>query len=284
MTTLQAPRAATLPQTGPELAATVSRHELDALLALLRGLDDEAWDAPTDCTGWSVRDIVKHVAGAFEEAARLRVMLRHNLTAGRRHPGRDFVDALNQLQLEDRVDRTPRMLVDELAVIGPAGIRGRRRLPGMVRRIRVPAKGGLPPGSTLAYLNDVIYPRDLWMHRVDVSRATGAHLVPTTAEPEVVRQVVRDLDRAWDGPTFTLTLTGHGAGSWLVGAGSPQAEVTGDAVDVMRLLSGRADVVTLTGTGDPQARDRLHHDACRVLTGDAPGSRALTGRCRRRTG
>jgi uncharacterized protein (TIGR03083 family) len=257
MTTLQTPRAATLPQTGPELAATVTGHELDALLALLRGLDDEAWDAPTDCTGWSVTDIVKHLAGAFEEAARLRVMLRHSLTAGRRHPGRDFVDALNQMQLDDRADDSARQLVDELALIGPAGIRGRRRLPSMVRRIRVPAKGGLPAGSTLGYLNDVIYPRDLWMHRVDVCRATGTDLACTEAESEVVRQVVRDLDRSWDGPTFALTLTGHAAGTWLVGAGSPESEVTGDAVDVMRLLSGRTATADLVSTGDQRARDRL---------------------------
>ncbi|MDQ2815734.1 MAG: hypothetical protein M3Z75_28785 [Actinomycetota bacterium] len=43
-------------------------------------------------------------------------------------------------------------------------------------------------------------------HRV---LATGNPLAVTAAENEVVAQVVRDLDRGWTGPAFTLT--GHGA-------------------------------------------------------------------------
>ena len=123
-----------------------------------------------------------------------------------------WLDALNQCQLDDRADRNPGDLAAELARAGPAAVRARRRMPALLHRRAVPAKATLPAGATFAYLLAVIANRDLWMHRVDIALATGNPLAVTAAENEVVAQVVRDLDRGWTGPAFTLTLTGHGAG------------------------------------------------------------------------
>lgn len=78
---------------------------------------------------------------------------------------------------------------------------------------------GVPRGAAFGSLADVIYNRDLWMHRVDIARATGKPLAATAAGAGVVAQVVRNLDRGWARPAFMLTLTGH-AGAWQI-AGQP---------------------------------------------------------------
>jgi hypothetical protein len=133
----------------------------------------------------------------------------------------------------------------------------------MLRRTPLPAFAGLRAGARLAYLLDVVYVRDVWLHRVDLQRATGVEMPVTMAEGEVVAQVVRDLDLEWLGPAFVLELTGRGGGRWTVGAGEPVATVTDDAVALMRLLSGRSDECALATVGAPDVAERLR--ASRVV-------------------
>src|SRR5512140_3168102 len=58
----------------PDMQAMASdvQAEHDDLLALLRALPDEQWDAPTTAPGWSVRDQVTHVA-VFDDVARMAI-------------------------------------------------------------------------------------------------------------------------------------------------------------------------------------------------------------------
>jgi uncharacterized protein (TIGR03083 family) len=252
------------PMPAPERAAEVALGELDAFLALLRELTPEEWHSPTDCTGWAVRDVVAHVAGALEEGARVRAQLRRVLLAPRRHPTMSRLDAINQMQLDDRRGAGCEQLLREVSVLGPKAARARRRMPRVVRRRAVPDGFSLPPGSTFGYLLDVIYPRDLWMHRVDVARATGRRLRRTDTEADVVAQVVSDLAGGWDGPRTTLTLTGHGAGTWVLAGvgqahdgGAPSATLEADAVELCRLLSGRPGSPAVTASGDPRAQHTL---------------------------
>ena len=56
-------RAADLPQTGRDRAAQIASEELSALLEMLPGLTPARWRQPTDCAGWTVRDIVAHLPG-----------------------------------------------------------------------------------------------------------------------------------------------------------------------------------------------------------------------------
>ncbi len=130
-------------------------------------------------------------------------------------------------------------------------------MPRPLRALPIPSGFGLPPGSTFGYLVDVIYPRDLWMHRIDIARASGRELSPTTTEADVVAQVVRDLAETWEGPATTLSLTGNGAGTWTLGTGASQASLVADAVEVCRMLSGRPASPSVSLTGDPEAERRL---------------------------
>jgi len=41
------------------------RAERDAMLAIAHGLSDEEWNAPSDCEGWAVRDVVAHMASVL---------------------------------------------------------------------------------------------------------------------------------------------------------------------------------------------------------------------------
>jgi uncharacterized protein (TIGR03083 family) len=243
---------ATLSPPLPDRAHEVFLGELGAFLALLDDLAPAEWDLPTDCTRWSVRDMVAHVAGAMDEGAHVHVLVRHLVIGRRRYPDLCPLDGLNEVQIDDRRQATPQDLLTQLADLGPRAARARRRMPRLLRGRRLPSSTGLPAGSTLGYLVDVIYARDVWMHRIDVARATGRDLAFTTTEADVVAQVVRDLSETWDGPVTRLVLTGHGAGAWTLGTGDLEATVEADAVEVCRMLSGRdaAPEIRVTGTAE----------------------------------
>lgn len=243
-------RAAALPQTSRVAAEENATAEYAALLAQVRVLTPEDWAAQTDCTEWTARELVAHVAGASEEAVRTGRNLAHMGRAVgrlRRDSSRDLAAHVCDIQIERRAAMSTSELVADLERWAKDAPRARRRQPALMRTVPLPGFAGLRPGARLGYLFDVIYTRDLWMHRVDLARATGQPMPASSAEGEVVTQVVRDLDLEWTGPPFELALTGRGAGEWVVGEGQPAGRVTGDSVDVLRSLSGRAGEVRLEG-------------------------------------
>ncbi|MDQ6934567.1 MAG: maleylpyruvate isomerase family mycothiol-dependent enzyme [Actinomycetota bacterium] len=220
-------------------AVSVAEAEYAALLTMLRALPEAEWERPTDCTGWTVRDIVAHVAGAADEAVHLTVQGRHMFKAKTRDRKMALVDSLSKQQIADREQRTNSEILNELAVLATRAPKARSRVPMPMRRMALPDPAR-QPGDSMGYLLDVIYPRDVWMHRIDISRATGCEMSDSGAEDVVVAQVVRDLQRAWRGAPFTLTLTGRGAGSWPIG-GENGGVLVADTVDLCRLWSGRSD-------------------------------------------
>jgi uncharacterized protein (TIGR03083 family) len=58
----------TTPATEPDLMRTIAAERQD-LADLLSELPDEAWDAPTLCAGWRVRELVAHVTMPFRYGA-----------------------------------------------------------------------------------------------------------------------------------------------------------------------------------------------------------------------
>ena len=57
------------PTRSPELAARLLLAERDALLPVLRRSPADAFDRPTVCTGWSVRDVLAHCGSALTRVA-----------------------------------------------------------------------------------------------------------------------------------------------------------------------------------------------------------------------
>ncbi len=225
-----------------EQACAMAEAEYAALLGMLGNLDEAQWGAVTECAPWTVRDLVAHLTGAAEEAVRLRVQLRHLREARRQIGSADFVDVLNAQQLADRVDADSTELLAELADLAKRAPRARMRTPRFVRRRPLPPEAGGQAGDTMAYLIDVIYTRDLWMHRIDIARATGCELTPSGAEQTIVEQILRDLDRGWSHAPLNLGLSGRVRGTWTIGGAAADApSVAVDTLAACRLWSGRGD-------------------------------------------
>jgi uncharacterized protein (TIGR03083 family) len=237
--------AARLPQTDPHQAAGIGQAEGGATLALLRALGDGDWRRPTDCTEWDVRALVAHLVAQCEDSIRPGTLLRRELVGRRRYPGRTAVDAHMAVGVDDHRKASGPELVERFALLWPRAVRARRRRPGFLRRLKI--NSGIPgqPRWPVAYLLDVIGNRDLWMHRVDLARATGRPLVIGDQDQQIVAQVIRDLAQAWSAAPVALELTGRAGGCWLLGASDPVAVVRADAVAYLRTLSGRGDDVAL---------------------------------------
>jgi uncharacterized protein (TIGR03083 family) len=233
--------ASRLPRTDRDQAALIGEAEGRAALALLRQLGDRDWQRPTDCTEWDVRTLVSHLLAQCEDGLRLGTMLRRELVGRRRYPGKSGVDAHMAAQVHDHLAEPGPELVERFGVLWPRAVQARRRRPGALRRIKV--SSGVPgmPRFSIGYLLDIIYNRDLWMHRLDLARAAGQPFAVADHDRHIVEQVVRDLALGWSAAPVALELTGPAGGEWLIGSGEPAALVRADAVACMRSLAGRDD-------------------------------------------
>jgi uncharacterized protein (TIGR03083 family) len=227
-------------------AMELTAAENARLLAQLRGLTERQWQAPTDCTGWSVRDIVVHLIASAQAQANPLEFARQALT-GRRLTaeigGHHWVDGLNEAQLRARRQWTPAELPELWARHSAAALKARRRMPAPVRALPL-----LPIGTGLGvhigwqpigYLFDMGFTRDVWTHRIDIARAAGI-------EPELSREhdgrIIADILAEWSrrhGQPYSLVLTGPAGGQFTSGAANDAQTV--DAVEFVRILSGRAE-------------------------------------------
>jgi len=225
-------------------AAEVADAELTAFQDVVSALDGPDWDRPTESAGWSVRDIVAHVAGQYEELARLGTFLRRLRAAKRRYPDRIALDGHNQVQIDELAGRSPAQLTAHLARFGPKGLAAVRRMPGFVRRLPSTLFFPAPPlpDRRMSYLFDVLTARDTWMHRLELVRATGQQWRPQPHDGDVVAQVIRDLDHGWRSKPIELTLTGPAGGTWTIGAGPAVDRANADAIAAMLHLSGRGNL------------------------------------------
>ena len=217
----------------------LAETETARLAAVLRSLDDEAWAAPTDCPLWDVRAMAGHVLGMVETFSSLRSFAR-DMRAGAKAAGDGpFIDGLTAVQVQAHAGLSRSELIDRLETRGPvqAAWRGSRHL---MRQIRTTEDGPDGPETWKAgYLFDIILTRDTWMHRVDITRATGT---PMELTPDHDGRIVADVVAEWarrHGQPFTLRLTGPAGGAWASGTGGEDIEM--DAVELCRILADRAD-------------------------------------------
>lgn len=224
------------------VAMRLAGTEYDRVVALLATLTPEQWSAPTDCPAWDVRAMAGHMLGMAQMAATLREMIRQQAGSLRRakRDTTDALTALTALQVDKNAALTPGELVDEMRRIGPKAAKARRRSPGFIRARAMPGLqdvGDHQEAWTFGYVLDVILTRDPFLHRIDITRATGA---PMRAEPAHEGVIVDDVVREWagrHGAPYQLVLTGRAGGRWSRG----DAEcVELDAFEFCRMLSGRA--------------------------------------------
>lgn len=245
-------------------AAEVATRANVRLIEVLARLDEEAWHEPTECTGWDVAAVVGHVIGAGRACASFRESMRQQRW-GRRHAARydgNSLDAVNDLQVREHAMLSPGQRIDALREVAPAAVRGRMRIPAALRYTSVPmdpggsTASGMPPRLRLGHLMDVVYTRDVWLHTVDIARATSTPLEPEAAlDGRIVEDVVAEWARR-HGEPVRLALTGSAGGRFHQGTAGPRMEL--DAVAFCRILSGRAEPAEVDASGiAPAAADLL---------------------------
>ena len=204
-------------------------------------LESGDWDRPTPCEGWTVTDLARHLVGALRSAASLRETASLQLATAKRAKatGELEVDAMTAIQVERASDLDGPQIVTELQRLVDRAVRGRRRLPGFVRRrASIPVEmGSIAERWTLEYFLGCILTRDAWLHRIDLADAVGG----TPHLDDRDRAIVGDVAVEWarrHGEPVELRLTGPAGGRLSVGTGSP--EITIDAVEFCRVVSGRS--------------------------------------------
>ena len=223
--------------------------EYERLLALVDDLAEQDWSSPTDCTGWDVRAMLGHLLGMLEMLADHTETTRQATAAAqaKQRSGGLWLDALTALQVAEHASWSTAQLISGLHETAPRALAARRATTAELRA--APYATDFPGERvwTLGYLLDVIHTRDPWLHRVDISRATGRDLVLSAEhDGRIVCDVVADWASRHRQP-FTLRLTGPAGGRYAVGTvgtvgtvGDSGPEIEVDAIEFCRILSGRA--------------------------------------------
>ena len=235
-----------IPRMSHREAMAITAVENARLGEALAGLDDAHWGLPTDCTGWDVRALVVHVIASAEAQASPLEFVRQ-LRAGRSLTaeigGTHWVDGLNEAQLRARAGLSVASLPALWAKASAAGLATRTKMPAPLRALPV-----LPLGEALGtdlgwkpigYLFGIGFTRDVWMHRVDLARATRRPMA-LTAEHD--GRIIADIVAEWatlHSDPFTLHLSGPAGGTYRRSNGGEVVEM--DAVEFCRVLCGRAE-------------------------------------------
>lgn len=223
------------------------RTEYARFLALLRSLDDADWNRPTDCTRWDVRTVAAHVVTWAETMTipQLLSVQRRGRKLARDVEGGEL-DGMNELLVRESANATGPYIVARLQRVVPRSVAARASVPAPMRKF--PVELGDAKVS-LGFVNDHIYTRDTWIHRVDVSRATGRQM-PLTVDHD--GRIVEDIVADWagrHGHPYHLVLDGPAGGDFSAGSGGEEHRL--DAVEFCRLVSGRGTASGLLTTRVP---------------------------------
>lgn len=221
----------------PQEAAEICATEYARLIQLLRALAPDELALPTDCTRWSIRDIAGHLAGAAENTGVVTMMplAVRGLMAQRSQRLPELVDGMNEVQIRAHADDTPAQLVNVLVAAAPRQAALRRHPHWYGQLVRFPTMGQM---LSMRELYVRVLNRDLWIHRVDICRASARAIELT---PDHDGRLVEDVVAAWAArhrKPFRLHLTGPAGGTFAQGSDGDELHV--DAVEFCRVVSGRA--------------------------------------------
>lgn len=140
-------------------------HEAtEAILTLAPQLADADWGRPTDCPGWTVKDVMSHLAHLETELSRTEQ------TSCDRAGATEVAAAYTAAGIEARRDRTPAELIDELAEAVQLRSGRLTHLPDDPSALAPITPGGIPWSWDTLLRNRSI---DAWVHEQDIRRATG---------------------------------------------------------------------------------------------------------------
>ncbi|MDQ1647948.1 MAG: hypothetical protein QOG60_5 [Frankiaceae bacterium] len=196
--------------------------ERAALADDLAGVDGAAWDTPSLCPGWTVRDVTAHmIATAEMTPPRFVAKMARNGFGFQRMVARDIA--------ANRGD-SPAAELKHLRAV-------RDRRTG-------------PPGPTPSWLGETI------VHAEDIRRPLGiTHAYPTEALVRVAdfykgSNLLIGAKKRIDGVTLQAS-----DAEWSTGTGP---EVTGPMLSLLLVMTGRgAALADVTGPGVPTLRERI---------------------------
>jgi uncharacterized protein (TIGR03083 family) len=226
-----------IPALGRSEAMRLAATEYQRFGDLLRQLDGTDWSQDTDCDRWTVKHIASHIVAMAHAMSSFREYFRQQKASKplREKEGLSNFDAWTEYQALAFFDGDPSDLIRRYSDAVPQALKVRGRT-SPARLIRMPDK--TYGWMSIAGLRDDILTRDVWMHRVDISRATDRDLVLNAEhDGRFVANIVRDFAKRWKRP-FTLFLEGPAGGTYVNGSGGEEYRL--DAIEFCRILSGRS--------------------------------------------
>jgi uncharacterized protein (TIGR03084 family) len=230
-------------------AVTALVDEQHALDDHLDGLDDRGWAAPSRCAGWSVSDVVLHLAQTNEMAV---ASLEGTMP--------QFLERMAEgLPPAADVDAGAAAMVERERGAPPADVRA--RWDASVAALR-DGFAATDLGARVTWVVGELSVRTLattrlaetWIHGGDVAVASGPLPAPTDRLWHIARLAWRTVPYAFaragrpaPGPVV-FDLVGPGGAAWRFGADAgeaggdgPVTTVRGDAVDLCLVAGQRAD-------------------------------------------
>lgn len=221
---------ASLPDPLEALAA-----EGEQLGTLLSGLSDEQWAHPSACAGWTISDVVLHLAQTEEAVVATTTGGTFQVPAG-----------------------VEGSTVDEVMAGWVNAERG--KAPGAVlerwktaHRAAVKALGEADPGTSVAWAAAPLKPRTLattrlsehWIHAQDIAEPLGADYPDSDRLWHIARLAHRTTPYAYmragrdDPPSVYLELEGPDGDAWTFGEAGADVTVAGPASDFCRVAGRR---------------------------------------------
>ncbi len=237
-------------------AVSEQQAELDALVA---GLDDAGWAQPSGCAGWSISDVVLHLAQTNEMA-----------TASARGELESVMQRMyDGLRPATDIDDGAALVVEKERGAPAAEVHARWQT--SCRGLRE-ALLACDPSDRLTWVAGQLAARTLgttrlaetWLHTGDIADGLGVELPPTDRVAPVARLAWRTIPYAFQragreppGPV-AFRLTAPNGGAWDHGDEDAPTRITGSGYELC-LVAGqrlRADETSLVGEG-PRAHEVL---------------------------
>jgi uncharacterized protein (TIGR03084 family) len=229
---------------------TALRSQLDELEGLLAPLDEAAWETPSACPGWSIADVVLHLAQTNEMAeASARGALDEAAGSWERAEGETVDDVAGSAvergrgvpatEIHDRWRAGADTMVDAFAEVGPDE--------------RVWWVVGDMAARTLATTRIA----ETWIHTEDVAIGLGVDPPGTDRPWHICRPVHRTLPYAFERADRTapgavrFALTAPSGEPWSFGDDDAPTVIEGPALDLCRVAGQRltAAETGLRGSG-----------------------------------
>lgn len=140
------------------------RESADAVIALGSDLSEADWSTPTDCPGWTVKDVVAHVAHLEVD------MCRADQGSFQSSGAQEVVSAYTEAGVAERRDRSPAELIAELSAAVEQRWAQLADLPEHPQGAAPITPAGVAWTWDTLLRNRVI---DVWVHEQDIRRAVG---------------------------------------------------------------------------------------------------------------